>query len=202
MTAAGTGTCFTSTAHFLPAFIPAGVICTGRTGCMVAGRTDATGLSTTGRTAWTAARITGRMPAGRCAAVPTEIGGKIPQRRNRRFIRLAVRGCGRADSPRFHIRRNTALSHGLRCSNCRCRSRSHRDFTLVSLGCTASRRTVLISPLNQSGTAPNPPMPRSSMSSAIMFDLLSIAMIFFTSVLGAQPIGYGMVASNEIQRPL
>ena len=45
-------------------------------------------------------------------------------------------------------------------------------------------------------------MPRSSMSSAIMFDLLSIATIFFTIVLGAQPIGYGMVASNEIQRPL
>jgi hypothetical protein len=53
----------------------------------------------------------------------------------------------------------------------------------------ASLRTAWISPRNQSGTGPTAPMPCSSKSSAIMFDLLSIAIIFFTGVLGAQPIG-------------
>ncbi|NJM32738.1 MAG: hypothetical protein HC848_07675, partial [Limnobacter sp.] len=43
-----------SAAHFLVAFIPAGCIRTGRTGCIIAGRTDATRLSAMGRTAWTA----------------------------------------------------------------------------------------------------------------------------------------------------
>src|SRR6185437_3102542 len=45
------GTCLASAAHFPTAFMPTGFICTGRTGRMVAGRSDATGLSATGRTA-------------------------------------------------------------------------------------------------------------------------------------------------------
>src|SRR6188508_1726917 len=72
LAAAITGTCFASAAHFLAAFIPAGCICTGRIGCMAAGRTDATGLSTTGRTGWTLVRVTGRATAGRWTAALTE----------------------------------------------------------------------------------------------------------------------------------
>ena len=59
---------------------------------MAAGRSDATGLSATGRTAWTLDRVIWRVTAGLCTAALTDSGGKIPQRRNLRFIRYAVRG--------------------------------------------------------------------------------------------------------------
>ena len=169
LTASITRTCFASATHFFAAFVPAGRMWTVRTGCMVIGRTDATGLSVTGRTAWTLARVTGRIPAWRCTAARSEIGGKIPQSRNRRLIQLlGCRGCGRADSPRFHIRRNTFLSQGLRRSNCFAVRQSHRTLSSLSFGGMASLGTPADQSPATSWYRHVPPIPCSSMSSAIM----------------------------------
>ena len=75
-----------------PPLMAADCICKGRTGCIGAGRTEATGFRATGRIACTVTGAKGRVAVGRCAGARADFGGKSPQRRSLCTIRRAVRG--------------------------------------------------------------------------------------------------------------
>ena len=160
-------------------------------GCTVAtGRT-----ATEGRTGRKATGAKGRVMA-------TRAGRRMRERRRPRRNRRRVCLRGRCRRPRYQAKIRTLRSHGSHPSTCLRYSRSHSNLTLGSLGCMPSPRMARISPFSQSGTAPMPSTPCSSMSSAIMFGLLSREITVLTNVRGAQPAGCGMVGSNGIHWPL